>query len=343
MVNAVTYGIPAAVFALGLFPLLHHLSFGLFERRREILGYFSDKSICLYFEQFYSAEAPYLSKNPRAALRAIYNDRFGARTFALPGIVYIASLALSVFILISSVLDSSWPGIKIETRGLYALAGAYLWVALDLISRYRQRDVVPSALYWYSFRFIVAIPMAYALSTFFSDAAAPPAAFLLGAFPTSTLMLLVRRQATQRFGLGDNATETKSELEAIMNTTLAEKFSEVGISTLLQLAYEDPIQLAMRTNLSINYITDIISQALAMIYGLDLAITRPLSIRGALEAADTYNDLFSEGSSESEKKMAQSVVQELAKAKGVPDEIIEKVLHDIAKDPYTVFLSEVWA
>jgi hypothetical protein len=163
------------------------------------------------------------------------------------------------------------PDAGFDKKGLYARAGAYLWVTLDLISRYRQRDLVPSALYWYTFRFLFSIPLVFALSTSFTDLAAPPIAFALGAFPTNTLMLILRRQATQRLRLGwddkgtiDGTGTQRLELESLqgVNTTLAEKFAEIGITTALQLAYEDPIQLTMRTNLSFNFVTDLVSQSL---------------------------------------------------------------------------------
>ena len=343
--ESVVHATALAVLALGVFPFFHFLIFGLFERRREILSYFSDKSIELYFERFYSAEAKKLSHHPRDSLSAMYNDRFGARTFVLPGIVYIASLILVIWIMMSSLAETSLSAsaLKLETRGLFALAGAYFWVTWDLIARYRQRDVVPSSLYGYAFRFVISIPLVDALSTLFSDAGAPPIAFALGAFPTTTLIRIIRRQSAKRLGLGDDVDEPKSQLEQLtcINTTIAEKFSDIGVTTMVQLAYEDPIQLAMRTNLSINYITDTISQALATIYGFDLTITGPYSVRGAIEAGETFDALKSK--KDEDRARAEAVVQGLAAALNKPREIIEKILFGIAGDPYTVFLREVWA
>jgi hypothetical protein len=344
MTKAITYTACLVVFSLGLLPFLHFLIFGLRERRREILSYFEDESIQLYFKQFYLAELPRLSGNAKKSLRDIYDDRFGYRTFVLPGVLYVMSLALIVACVVSSLPDdpAGWSGPKLESRGIYALAGAYMWVVWDLISRYRQRDVVPSVLYWYAFRFVISIPLAYALSTLLNEAAAPPVAFLLGAFPTNTLMLIVRRQGAQRFGLGDDTGATKLELEKLqgVNTTLAEKLSEVGVTTMLQLAYEDPIQLTMRTNLSFQFITDIISQALATVYGLDLGVTRLFSVRGAIEAAEVYEDLSSK--KKAEQARAEAVVQKLAEALKVPTEIVAKILHDIRNDPFTDFVRNIW-
>jgi hypothetical protein len=336
-------------FALGILPVIHHLAYGLRERRREIINYFQPHSILLYFKQFYSGEWRSLVGRPddevTAKFNQMYDSRFGIRTFSLPlGVYSLALFALVLAIAYSLARGSPrWAGATLETRGLFALAGAYLWVILDLISRYRQRDLVPSALYGYTFRFLFSIPLAYALSTLFNDAAAPPIAFALGAFPTDTLMLILRRQAAQRLGLANDTGTQRLELETLqgVNTSLAEKFGEIGIMTMLQLAYEDPIQLTMRTNLSFNLITDIISQALAIIYGLDLNITRPYSIRGALEASEVIDD-YTQDQDQEARARATAVIAQLAARLKKPERIIQKILYDIHEDPYTQFLRDIW-
>ena len=330
------------VFLAGLLPVIHYLFYGLNERKAEILSYFDKRSVELYFKQFCLAEAPVTDF--KQAFRDIYTQRFGIRTFYLAILLYAISLALAAWVATCSALGTEvgWFAPKMESRGVYALAGAYLWVMWDLITRFRQRDIVPSVLYWHTFRFIISIPLAYAMSTLLTDAAAPPIAFALGAFPTSTLMLILRRQAAQKFGLADDTTSNKLELEELqgVNTTLAEKFSEVGIMTVLQLAYEDPIQLTMRTNLSFNFVTDIISQSLATIYGLKLNLTRPLSVRGGMEAAELYEDLSSKNAGM--QKRARDAVAKIAEAQGVTEPIIERILHDVRADPYTDFLRNIW-
>jgi hypothetical protein len=155
-------------------------------------------------------------------------------------------------------------------------------------------------------------------------------------------MLFLRRQAAQRLGLSDDAGTRKLELEALqgVNTTIAEKFAEIGIMTMLQLAYEDPIQLTMRTNLSFSFITDVISQALAIIYGLDLNVARQYSVRGAFEAAEVFEDYNS--TDPEVKARADAVIAELAAQLHRPERIIQKILYDVHEDPYTDFLREIW-
>jgi hypothetical protein len=334
---------------LGCLPVIHHLVFGLHERRREIIDYFQPHSILLYFKQFYSGDWRLLAGKPETEIVAKFNEeydsRFGVRTFLLPTSVYLLALLTLVFVIAFAIARGSpkWAGGALDIRELYALAGAYLWVILDLVSHYRQRDLAPSALYGYTFRFLISIPLAYALTAFLPQAAQPPVAFALGAFPTDTLMLILRRQAAQRLGLGEDTGTQKLELEALqgVNKTLAEKFGEIGIMTTLQLAYEDPIQLTMRTNLSFNFITDVVSQALAIIYGLDLTVTRPYSARGAFEASEVFED-YAQTADPEAKARADAVITQLAKKLEKPERIIQKILHDIHEDPYTQFLRAIW-
>jgi hypothetical protein len=112
--------------------------------------------------------------------------------------------------------------------------------------------------------------------------------------------------------------------------------------TMLQLAYEDPIQLTMRTNLSFDFVTDVISQALAIVYGLNLTITRLYSIRGAFEASEVIED-SSDADDQEAKARADAVITQLADKLQKPPEIIQKILWDIHDDPCTDFLRETWA
>jgi len=333
-------------FLLGLFPILHHLAWGLAERRRSILGYFDDRAAHLYFKQFYQAEVDHLGPHYAKQLAHIYDQRFGVRAFSMPLAIYVVAIAMTVAMVLATAFSAMMivtvPSAIVPATSAYALAGAYLWIVSDLIQRYRQRDLVPGALYAATFRIVIAIPTAYAIAAILTDAVAPTFAFLLGAFPTDTLMLIMRRTVSKRFGLGDESDANKKhELEILqgVNTAIAEKLSDIGVSTLLQLAYEDPIQLTMRTNLSFSFAIDIVSQALAALY-IDLDKARKYSVRGAQEASTLYEALSKK--SAATRKGARAIVAALAKDLGVRPEALEQSLSQISEDPYTKFLREIW-
>jgi hypothetical protein len=78
----------------------------------------------------------------------------------------------------------------------------------------------------------------------------------------------------------------KSDLLGLdgIDKPLVERLAIEDITSIVQLAYCDPIQLTMRTNLSFNAVVDLVSQALAWVYlGEKLTAIRPLGCRGAYE------------------------------------------------------------
>jgi hypothetical protein len=332
-------------FLLGIFPVIHHLAFGLRERKREITDLLDDAAVRAYFDQFYHADAARLNVAPRKYLSDIYDRRFGFRTFLLPGLVYAVMLALAVLALATAV-GEKLPGTPtvalVPPVAAYALAGAYLWVVYDLIARYRLRNLVPSAVYYCAFRIAIIVPLAYALAASlanYSQNLAASLAFLLGAFPTSTLFLLARRNAGKILGLTEDPTQPEKppELEKLqgVNRPIAEAFSDIGVSTLVQLAYDDPIQLAMRTNLAFYFVLDLVSQALVAIY-LDLDIARRYSIRGSVEASSLAARFFKN------ERVANQVVAELAHELKLSEAVLAVILYQIKEDPCSKFIDAIW-
>ena len=333
------------VFLIGLLPVVHHLVFGLRERRREIMCVLDDDAVKAYFDRFYHAEAAVLNLNPRRELSRIYDHRFGIRSFVLPLIVYVTALALAI-LLIATVVGDNMPGkptpALLGVVAAYGLAGAYLWVVSDLIARYRQRNLVPSALYFAAFRIVISIPLAAALGAViqnYSESVAASLGFLLGAFPTSTLFLIARRTAGKWLNLTDDPTQPDKppELELLqgINRPIAETFSDIGVSTLVQLAYDDPIQLAMRSNLSFNFVLDIVSQALVAIY-IDPKIACKYSLRGSVEASSLAAQFFNN------EQVAGRVVADLAAELRLSVEVIAVILYQIREDPYCKFINAIW-
>jgi hypothetical protein len=300
-------------FLLGVFPIVHHFVVGLRERKREIMCLLDDTAISRYFDQFYHATAEQLNREPRKELSKIYNERFGVRVFIFPVILYVASLTIAlvaIAVAVNARLSNQTSGFSIDAVWAHALAGAYLWSTYYLISRFRQRNLIPSALYIAALRILMAIPFAVTIGWALKEGAAAPVAFFLGAFPTNTLFLIARRNVGHALHLGNQiGTDAPTELGKLQGVSqpVAEALSDVGVTTLVQLAYEDPIQLAMRTNLSFYFILDLVGQSLLGIY-VDLTIARRYSLRGSVETSSlaekyTAND-----------RNAIQVVTELARA-----------------------------
>ena len=87
---------------------------------------------------------------------------------------------------------------------------------------------------------------------------------------------------------------------------------------------------------------DAASQALAWLYLEDsLAKLRVYSLRGAQEIATLVSEL--DGDDASLKQIARTTIDEAAVTLNAKATSFERTLREIADDPYTQFLSAVWA
>jgi hypothetical protein len=329
--------------AMLIAPIILYLSGPWDYRKREILGLLSDNAIQLFFERFF-ANTPPEQRN----LPAFYDARFGRWRYAWPlvllGLVTIIPLDWTI----ETALVATGRGdvaARLPAPAAAAIAGAYVWVSADLLWRWQFRDLLPIHVTWAALRFTVAVPIGYA---FGSVAAADHRVFIafgISAFPTTTLLTLTRRVFRRKLGLGDLNEKAESELEKLqgINTRVAERLADEGYTTIVQLAYADPIELTMRcSSLSFSFVIDCASQALAWIYLQDnLASLRLMSLRGAQEIAAfvaELDDHANPGVVHRSRKILEAAAEKVA----VPSVALERTFREIAEDPYTEFLQSVW-
>lgn len=335
----------AIVFLLS--PTLSFLFVGWKERRSEILsGIYSNrqKAIKTYFSQFHPSFDPD-EKDQIKRFQKYYATQYGRVRFLLPisMLILIAGfLFLECFLWLqsngSSVLDPPSRAI-----GMFAVLGAYMWVLFDQISRWWYADLSPGDLYWASFRFAVAVPIGYAMAGLVTQTIAPTLAFFLGAFPTNSLLALMKRLARQKLDLGEGPENIESQLQNLhgIDSRKAERFAEEGITTVAQLAYYDPIKLTIRTNLGYSYIVDCVGQALLWIYTEgDHDKWRKAGLRSAFEITNLSNALW--GDDQEEKQDAESVVKSLASELNLDEMALRNVIQEVAGDPYSDFIYQTW-
>jgi hypothetical protein len=312
-------------------------------RRNEICEGLSPSSVDVYFKTFHKG-----LKGSRDFL-TFYNSRFGRYRYLVPTLVLVVEGWVILTWVATSILVGT--GLRGATVGLlpvtavFAFAGAYVWVVFDLITKWRFRDLAAADLWWSSWRFVAAIPLAYAVGALLQPELAGPMAFVLGAFPTRQVSTIARRLARRQLGLGADVDEkSESELEKLqgIDTRIAERFAEEGITTIGQLAYADPVELTMRcASLAFSFVMDCQNQSLAWIYLEALSSKlRPLSLRGAQEIANLVSEL--DGDDEQAKTTARNTLNAAAQVVSINQAALERTLREIADDPYTVFLNTVW-
>jgi hypothetical protein len=341
------FGIALVVLILiMLMPIVTYLFVGWENRKREILSGLSSKeneALKLYFDQFHPE---YMKNEPDVLKRfhSYYDRQFGKKNFLLPLFLFAVLLALNLGIALEWVrLWYPQPNV-LPPMGLaiavMAILGAVVWILSSHIAKFRVSDFAPMDLYIACLRLIIAIPIAFAFSSLVADSLKPAIAFLLGAFPTTTLLSFARRIVRQKMNFGDDGEGAESELQILQGIDFrkAERFSNEGITTILQLAYADPIKLTILTNLGYSYIVDCMSQALLWIYlEKDLEKFRKVGLRGAYEVENLWIDL------KADDPQIKTFIAKLPQLLGYDEVALMKIYDEVAEDPYTQFIYASWS
>lgn len=348
-----------AACAMGTFlligpPTVYFLT-GWQTRKEDIINSFTEEGFGHYFAMFDKGLTLSSDSDLRKVFRQRFAKRFGLRHYILPMNAITLTAALASWILIVSVpaLFRGASGFAVVSEGgISALLGAYLWTASDCLERLRERNLSSMDVYNWTFRFLIAVPFGYALSTVAKEDFAVPLSFFLGAFPTQTLFTIARRIADQKFSLGASREEEKPELEHLqcVGRADAERFQDQGIDTIASLAWADPVDLTIRTNFQLSYVMDCMSQSLLWVYfGKSAPMLYPYSLRGSQEAIalyqrvqDTVFPVTSKNLLNVDQCNAITTVEEVAKLLGLSECVLVTTLYQVANDPYAIFLNELW-
>lgn len=231
--------------------------------------------------------------------------------------------------------------LSLSDLAVAALLGGFTWVISDQLSRARRRDFTAHDVYNSVFRSLLSIPLGLSVAVFCDEKFKAAVAFFLGAFPTSSLFTIIRRLGADRLKISDDAVEGSPELEKLpsVGRAFAERLRDEGLSSIAKLAYSDPIALCIRTNKPFPYITDCVSQALLWMYvGEKLDKLSPLGLRGAQEVSYLLDELKEPDT----KVQAEKSLAEAAKVLDIDKDAVLKTFSEVAYDPYTEFLVQIW-
>jgi hypothetical protein len=220
-------------------------------------------------------------------LEDLYNTRFGIMAYLLPllilaGVLFIEitfAVELVTYLLAKNASSVTARPIPVELMerihllpdkvALAGLAGAYLWVGIDILRRVASLTLLPSDLAYYSLRMVTAPILGFAVGTAAGNAdTSVMAAFTICVLPIADIMTWVR-------SIGARLTNVKDEPEAApdrlinlpgVDSLVAARLQDQGISTILQLCDADPVQLSMRTGLDFAFVVRLVDQSLAWRY-----------------------------------------------------------------------------
>jgi len=109
-------------------------------------------------------------------------------------------------------------------------------------------------------------------------------AFGLGLFPLKDTFEYARNMAKKKLEISVDPEEVKGlpmGLVEGLNKKVVDRLDEEGITSIVDLAYSDPIKLFLKTNYPWAWVIDVMDQALLINYiGSKVEAVRPIGIRG---------------------------------------------------------------
>lgn len=343
-----------------IIPVVSFLLHGWQIKRDDIAGSLNASAIDLYRRTFLNGSGPDTADST-AFFERMYEKRYGKKRIRGPFILFAVVLAAIGFLLVRKALTVLLPGwhsaflgqdgFLLGREAFFAEAGAYSFVVAGLVRCAYLHALPPLTLINAALRLVMGIPLGYAVAGLLAHATNVPAgsdplpfvAFAVGAVPLETLTLLLRRTVstvspTIAGAIPRNApTNDLAGLPGI-DQIVAEALRDENITTVLQLAYCDPIQLSLRTNLAFDVVLDLQSVALAGNY-FDKKVLdglRPRGLRGAAEISGFAAQLRRGDTG------AAELLKAIATAVGIEQEGLRNGFEEIAGDPYTMFIVETW-
>jgi hypothetical protein len=333
------------------YPLVIHLWLGWQRKADDIIQTMSPSCAKIYFDAFQNRIVRH--DEAMEAFRRFYFSWYGRKYLIAPiGITLLAAVILAYSLADTGLFNlDQYNKIPVDAAdyihlppvAVAAAAGAYGFVAWDLIWRTARLSLSPSDIMGAAVRMLIAIPLGYAFAALLKDDLGPFIAFAAGAFPLQTVITMLQRVANKQLGVQMGASASKDQVIELscVDKVIADRLQDADITTVCQLAYCDPVQICMRTNLGFVFISDIAAQSLAWIYlGNKLTDLRPLGLRGAVEIRNLCADL--KDGSPAEKAIAKATLKKAASIMGFHPDEFQNVAEEIAEDPYTKFFAETW-
>jgi hypothetical protein len=341
----------AILVALIAYPLIMHFWLGWRRKADDVIQSMSPSCAQIYFSAFQNQVVQ--PDDAMEAFRKFYFSWYGRKYLIAPiGIAMLAAVILAYSLAETGFFNlNEFNKIPVDAAdyihlppvAVAAAAGAYGFVAWDLIWRTARLNLSPSDILGASLRMLIAIPLGYSFAALLKDDLGPFIAFAAGAFPLQTVATMLQRVANKQLGVEMGASASKDQVTELscVDRVIADRLQDADITTVGQLAYCDPVQICMRTNLSFAFVSDIAAQALAWIYlGNKLTDLRPLGLRGAVEILNLCTDI--ESGDQAQQIVAEATLNKAASIMALSPAEFLNAAQEIAEDPYSVFFAETW-
>jgi hypothetical protein len=235
-----------------------------------------------------------VGQQPDKIVRQLFNLYYGPATYVLPIVMNMVVIGLGIAIgmihlKVPLVLP---PGVDILIQAApitlsLGFAGAYIQSLYDTLRRCRESDLSAYSLHFTWVHMVLASILAPLVCKAFSAEIGQVVAFGLGLFPLKDTFDFVRNTVRKRLEITvapDEINGLPMGLVEGLNRQVVDRLDEEGITSLVDLAYSDPIKLFLKTNYPWAWVIDVMDQALLINYvGAKIDALRPIGIRGSIE------------------------------------------------------------
>lgn len=337
------------------YPVLNFIQRGFQQKKISILRGFTTKAKRLYLLQFLRIDSQDADKD----FEKMYKERYSKSNFYGPAFILVIACFSTMYVFSQTAIShliingqqiSRHPDLEkfglvvnLPSIAVAGLSGAYLWVVTDLIGQTRRNDFRPGYLLLSTLRLIASVPIGYAVASLATAAIGPFVAFSISAFPLDSVRILLRRLASDKLGLAVGVDGEPDQIKRLsgIDTVASDTFQDVGITTVPQLAYCDPVQISIKTGFDFGFIVDVVGQALAWIYfGDKLSELRILGLRSSVEIGYALKD--AQDISSLTRDQSKAALAAAAAILGVSTDALLNAATEIAEDPFNEFLTEVW-
>ena len=336
--HRITLALDCGLTILLLCPLVYFLTVGWARKYDEIDSSLPDHAKCTYLKYYRG----YTGAEDKALgeFQHVYKRWYGRQRFYVPVLLVSAMALIENYHLALSL--QQWVEEKQITPVSAAIAGGYAFVTSDFIARVQRGSLSRADILRGALRLAVAIPVGLSFGQLNSSLAAF-IAFGVGIFPLEALTTIIRRVLDDKLKLQSDANSVPDRVVLLsgIDRSIADRLQDADITTVPQLAWCDPIQLTMRTNLSFEFVSDIVGQSLAWVYLRDkLSVLQAFGLRGGYEIRVLMLEL-KEGDA-SDKAKAKKVLEKAAEAINMPVEGLSYAFYQIAEDASTKFIYDSW-
>jgi hypothetical protein len=259
-----------------------------------------------YLKVFHGAEwaaLGALGQRQPARIRAKFTDLFANqfrgdnswKNYRLPFL-----LTLGTTTVFALYIVQVWAGSTSDVLthpALFAIAGALIFAYPMFVSKYASLSLNPPTILELNGKIWLSVLIGIVATTVIKDVAAPLVAFLFSLLPIAALEILKKK------AFGDQgATESEGDKQAMEDMLTILKYDRdlmaqlnyIGVRSVLELAYENPIRLFVEADPMLVTCIDLVDQANLYLYVPDIETRRGLNRYGIRTAVDLMTQLYDE-------------------------------------------------